>query len=239
MSKDYKQRVKELVLNLKTWEPSDDYMSIRMFCLRELHFYGVDPSSSDNPVDEELIKTRNLSESVTCRILTLSFIYSISSMFLNAGTLIINRTTGDELELKELAYAGGGSAAAHLTFGLLMSANDETSMQDYENLRNELLKLKERNIKNAQKFPICISETEKIACSLFNLKDDDGFNPSLTDIAKYLEAKYSNDAIARGDYEMPPADTIKTWLRKYKPDSNKPRRGPGKNSNLDFLVKFK
>jgi hypothetical protein len=37
---------------------------------------------------------------------------------------------------------------------------------------------------------------------------------------------------------MPPPETIKTWLRKLKPDDHKPRAGRGKVNKKEFSERF-
>jgi hypothetical protein len=153
--------------------------------------------------------------------------------------LAINAFVNLPEKLEEEILAETISAFASLS-GQIISLLSMTLDVNMEKPREELFDfmLRKKNINNAQKFPFCLSETSKIAPELFKRTDINGYNPGINEIAKYLEELYSVKAMKEGSKEMPPSDTIKVWLRKYKPVEHNPKVGTKNNSKIPFLEKY-
>ncbi|GAC06954.1 hypothetical protein [Paraglaciecola chathamensis] len=145
MKKDYKQRVTDLVFNEETWLPSNDYLSLRMFCLKELAAYDVDPTSSNEPVSVEMLKKHNLSGLTSYRIEILVAIYFKCLTFLKLKTMTLHPNREFTLEACELSYQTGSASASLITYALMNSAGDNITKEEFDEVMTKLTELKAKN----------------------------------------------------------------------------------------------
>tara|TARA_R110001606_G_scaffold398877_2_gene579341 strand:+ start:613 stop:1272 length:660 start_codon:yes stop_codon:yes gene_type:complete len=211
MKKDYKQRVTDLVFNEETWLPSNDYLSLRMFCLKELAAYDVDPTSSNEPVSVEMLKKHNLSGLTSYRIEILVAIYFKCLTFLKLKTMTLHPNREFTLEACELSYQTGSASASLITYALMNSAGDNITKKEFDEVMTKLTELTARPGKGGRaKAEKAAKEASRLMAVALLAKNSSYTKPELIQkILAEMERDKDQFGLRRN---IPAFDTLNKWL---------------------------